>query len=295
MSDFNLKNTKTLSKELYKSDFYRYIPSSLTTVNNNNSNITIHIPREDSYISLQNSYILIDFEVTHDDDTKYAIGDEISLVNLGPVALFSEAKLTTHSGKHLEKVENLHTVSLMHKLLSSSHDTYDIIYGFDSSIPRRREELTNNKEAGEKGTFYNRIRLIDIFGFADQDKITYGLGYNLTLKRNHKDNVIHRANAVANGKVVNKDIACYVEKYTPNLDNQQLVADQLLSKIPTELYYEERSEYRKKIANDGLLTFELGIESSKNIPSWIIVGFKADEKFDSQLHDNSIFDWLPIS
>ena len=41
MSDFNLKNTKTLSRELYKSDFYRYIPNSLATVNNNNSNITI--------------------------------------------------------------------------------------------------------------------------------------------------------------------------------------------------------------------------------------------------------------
>ena len=58
---------------------------------------------------------------------------------------------------------------------------------------RRRQELTNNKEAGEKGTFYSRIRLIDIFGFADQDKITYGLGYNLTLKRNSNNDVIHRA------------------------------------------------------------------------------------------------------
>ena len=62
----------------------------------------------------------------------------------------------------------------MHKLLSSCHDTTDLLYGFDSSITRRWEELTNNKEVGEKGTFYNRIRLIDIFGFADQDKITYG-------------------------------------------------------------------------------------------------------------------------
>ena len=44
MIDFNLKNTKKLSRELYKSDFYRYIPSSLATVNNNNSNITINIP-----------------------------------------------------------------------------------------------------------------------------------------------------------------------------------------------------------------------------------------------------------
>ena len=85
-------------------------------------------------------------------------------------------------------------------------------------------ELTNNKEDGEKGTFYSRIRLIDIFGFADHDKITYGLGYNLTLKRNSNNDVIHRANDVANAKIIIKDIAWYVEKYTPNLDNQQLIA-----------------------------------------------------------------------
>ena len=90
MSDFNLKNTKKLSRELYKSDFYRYIPSSLATVNNNNNNIYINIPREDSYISLQNSYILVGFEVTHNvnANTQYANGEQISLVNLGPVALF---------------------------------------------------------------------------------------------------------------------------------------------------------------------------------------------------------------
>ena len=153
MSDFNWKNTQTLSRELYKSDFYRYIPNSLATANNNNSNITIHIPREDSYISLQNSYVLVEFELTHNDDTKYVDGNEISLVNLGPIAMFAEARLTTHSGKHLEKVENVHPISLMHKLLSSCHETTDLLSGFDSSIPRRRKELTNNKENGEKGIF----------------------------------------------------------------------------------------------------------------------------------------------
>ena len=77
--------------------------------------------------------------------------------------------------------------------------------------------------------------------------------------------------------------------------NQQLVADQLLSETPTELYYQERSVFRKKITNIGLFTFELGIQSSQNIPSWIIIGFMADEIFDSQVHDYSTFDWLPIS
>ena len=77
------------------------------------------MPREGAYICLQNSYISLEFEVLKNDDTRYADNDQISLVNFGPAALFSEAKLTTSSGIHLEKVDNLHTVSLMHKLLTS--------------------------------------------------------------------------------------------------------------------------------------------------------------------------------
>ena len=64
-------------------------------------------------------------------------------------------------------------------------------------------------------------------------------------------------NTVANAKIIIKDIAWYVEKYTPNLDNQQLIADQLLSETPTELYYEERSVFRRKITNNGLWTFRV--------------------------------------
>ena len=74
------------------------------------------------------------------------------------------------------------------------------------------------------------------WGFAGQDKVTYGLGYNLILKRNHNDNVVHRGNTVANAKVIIKDISWYVEQFTPNLDNQQLIADQLLSGLRLQNY-----------------------------------------------------------
>ena len=100
---------------------------------------------------MQNSYISLEFEVLKNDDTRYADNDQISLVNFGPVALFSEAKLTTSSGKHLEKVDNLHTVSLMHKLLTSQQQTSQLMYGFEESVNVRRQELTSNKT--EKGTF----------------------------------------------------------------------------------------------------------------------------------------------
>ena len=120
MELFSLQNNFAMNKPIHKIDFIEYSPSSLATINNSNSNISIIFPREDAYICLQNSYISLEFEVPKNDDTRYADGDQISLVNFGPVALFSEAKLVTSSGKHLEKVDNLHPISLMYKLLTSN-------------------------------------------------------------------------------------------------------------------------------------------------------------------------------
>ena len=112
--------------------------------------------------------ISLEFEVLKNDNTRYANGDEINLVNFGPIALFSEAKLTTSSGKHLEKVDNLHPTCLMYKLLTSSQQTTQLMFGFEESTTVRRQQLTNNKT--EKGTFFVRIILKDLFGFADQEK-----------------------------------------------------------------------------------------------------------------------------
>ena len=116
------------------------------------------MPREDAYICLQNSYISLEFEVLKNNNTRYANNHEIGLVNF---ALFSEAKLTTISGKHLEEVDNLHPISLMYKFLTSGSQTSQLLYGFEESTTIRRQELTNNKN--EKGTFFVRIKLKDFW------------------------------------------------------------------------------------------------------------------------------------
>ena len=281
-----------MDKPLHNIDFIKYSPSSLATINNNNSNISISLPREDAYICLQNSYISIEFEVLKNDDTRYADGDQISLVNFGLIALFSEAKLTTSSGKHLENVDNLHPISLMYKLLTSTHQTSQLMYGFEESQATRRQELTTNKT--EKGTFFVRIKLTDIFGFADQEKITYGLGYTLTLKRNNNNDPIIKDNGVDPAKINIKDISWYIPHYVPSLENQQLVMDQILDKDPTELFYTERVVFRKDVNANNNWTFELG-NSGESTPSFVIVGFQARNKIDSQTHNNVIFDRLPTS
>ena len=281
-----------MDKPIHKIDFIKYSPSSLATINNNNSNISIIFPREDAYICLQNSYISLEFEILKNDDTRYVDGDQISLVNFGPVALFSEVKLTSSSGKHLEKVDNLHPISLMYKLLTSNQQTSQLMYGFEESQATRRQELTNNKT--EKGTFFVRIKLTDIFGFADQEKITYGLGYTLTLKRNNNNDPIIRDNGVDAAKINIKDISWHIPHYVPSLENQQLVMDQILDKVPTEIYYMERIVFRKDVNTNNNWTFELG-SSGESTPSFIIVGFQARNKIDSQTQDNAIFDRLPVS
>ena len=114
--------------------------------------------------------------------------------------MFSNYKLTTSSGKHLEEISHAHIVSLMYKLLTSSKDGDDLSIGFDRNRGRRKNELSINKSI--KGKYHIRIYLKDIFGLAEhQEKGTYVLGYKLTLTRNTDNAVLNKDNAVVNGRV----------------------------------------------------------------------------------------------
>ena len=52
--------------------------------------------------------------------------------------------------------------------------------------------MKKKKEARQKGSFFNRIGLIDNSGFADQLKLIYGLGYNRILKGKNFDSFFRR-------------------------------------------------------------------------------------------------------
>ena len=190
----------------------------------------------------------------------------------------------------------MHKICLKYKLLTSQQQTSQLMYGFEESVTIRRQELTNYKT--EKGTFFVRKKLKDLFGFADQEKKPYGLGYTLTLKRNSSIDAIIRCNGVDVAKVVVKDISWYIPDYVPNLVNQQFVMDQLLNKDPTELSYIERTVFRNYVNTNNNWTFDLGNSGGsyrESTPTFIIVGFEARNKIHSQTHDKATFDRLPIS
>ena len=146
-----------------------------------NNQILIDILREDSAFSLKDSYLELDFNVTHraGAPARYAGNDHIRLVKLGPTALLTKYKLTSSSGKEEEEIDNAHVICLIYKLIWSSRDSDDLSIGFHRNIEARERELTNKKST--KWNYHLRIYSKDIFGFAKhQDNCTYGLGYKLT-------------------------------------------------------------------------------------------------------------------
>ena len=223
---FKLSEKYSINGDILKCDYIRYSPSEISTINTANSQVYINIPREDSVISLLNSYLELNFDVLHAaTNNRYVDGNDIKLVNLGPIALFSNYKLTNSSGKHLENIDHAHIVSLMYKLLTSSKGSDDLSIGLDRERNRRQRELSNKSQ---KGKYLVRIYLKDVFGFAEyQEKGTYGLGYKLSLTRNSDNAVLNKGNTINNGKIKINAIEWYVPHYTPSMRQESILSKQI--------------------------------------------------------------------
>ena len=127
--------------------------------------------------------------------------------------------------------------------------------GFDHDRGRRQRELTNNKNINGKN--HVRIYLRVIFGLAENvEKGTSGLGHKLTLTRNSDNSALNKTNATIVGKSKIKTIEWYVPHYTPTVSNQAILSKQILSRVPTELQYLERSVSMKVVNTQNIWIFE---------------------------------------
>ena len=195
------------------------------------------------------------------------------------MALFSNFKLTTSSGKHLEDISHAHLVSLMYKLITSSKNSDDPSIGFDRSSAKRRAEITNIKNVNGKS--HLRIMLKDVFGFAEhQEKATYGLGYKLTLTGNEDEAVIDKVAGIAEAGIKVDHIHWYVPHCIPSVQQQGIISKQILKRTSTELRYVELSVFMKEVNNQTLWNFELGSQENMNVPIWIIIAFQQQNRQD---------------
>ena len=178
---FKLNNENyEIDHKILKCYYIRFSPAEISTLNVPNSRIYIKKTREGFVISSLNSYLDSNFEVIQKVDiSRFAIGNDIRLIKLGPIGLFSKFNLTTSSGKHLEDRSHAHIVCLKFKLITTARDTDGLCIGFDRGRNRKGDELTNIKNIKVK--YHVRNMLEDVLGFAEQqEKATYGLGYKIT-------------------------------------------------------------------------------------------------------------------
>ena len=93
---FKLNENYEVDRRIPKCGYISYSPAGTSTINTPNSQSYINISRENSVISLLNSYFDLNFKVIkRTDNSSYANGNDIRLVNLSPIALFSNFKKTS--------------------------------------------------------------------------------------------------------------------------------------------------------------------------------------------------------
>ena len=156
---------------------------------NTNSNIILN--REENHLYLHDSYLEIEFVLSDDAGCVFANDANIRLVNYGMMALFSSVKLETSGGRTIEYIDHCHPNLLMYKLLTSTDDEYEI--GFVRNQGNRDGQLKGGHIAAQRGHMDMMI-MSDLFGFVnDLEKIIFGLGFKLVLKR--KNNYFSWTNA----------------------------------------------------------------------------------------------------
>ena len=110
---FKLNSNYEVDRKILKCEYIRYSPAETSTISTRTRLLNINIPKADSVIALLISYLDLNFEVVKKfDNSRYANGNDIRLVNLGPFALFRNFKQTNYKGKHAEDFTHARIVSI---------------------------------------------------------------------------------------------------------------------------------------------------------------------------------------
>ena len=222
-----MDTTYGYNNDIHKTKIIKYKPNYLATINTVNPNINIILNREENHLHLRDSYLKIVFVVSDDAGGVFANDANIRLVNYGMMAMFSSVKLKTSGGRTIEYIDHCHPNLLMYKLLKSIDDEYES--GFVKNQGNRDGQFSGDHFVAQRGHMYMMIKMSDLFGFVnDLEKIIYGLGFKLILKRNNNDRALYRVNAnpgaVGNdGNIEIRDISWCVPSIDPSNDIRNIV------------------------------------------------------------------------
>ena len=114
------------------------------------------------------------------------------------------------------------------------------------------------------------------------------------MTRNADKAVLNRDDAINNAKSKIKAKKWYVPQYTSNLEQQNILLNQIMKKMTTELQYPERSLFKKNVNTQNFLTFALGV-TDISIPVWMFVVFQQSDRQHDQNLNNDTFWRMPVT
>ena len=98
-------------------------------------------------------------------------------------------------------------------------------------------------------------------------------------------------NAIVIGKIKINSIERYVPCYTPSVEQQAILSNQILDKTPTELQNVENSVFMEEVNSQNFWFFELGTQTG----ILIIISFLQQDRQDSQNVDSDTFYRPPVT
>ena len=297
---------------IYEYEYREYNP--ITGTNLNRGSIVITIEAQDIYTHPAESFLIIEGELIKDDGNRYAVDDEVALINNGLMYLFSDVRfhLASHEIEVLQNPGHATTMLGMLKFPDDFSKSQGLNQcwikdtGLGDGNPEgdnpnkgfklRRDYIINMPEDDNKGKFNFKIPLKHFLGFCeDYTKILYGMQQRLTLTRTDNNNAILKRNAAAGGaaavgKVNLEKISWFMPHVIPS-DAYRLQLNKIIEKkekIPVG-YRMLQCDNIPVVGRGTGFTWRLGVKSSPDIPRFIIVGFQTGKNND-QTTNPAIFD-----
>ena len=297
-----IKEPLERDESIRRYEYNEYLPITGTSLNTNGE-IRIIIESTDEFLNPSQSFIQIEGQLVKSTaGAAYGDGDNITLVNNGPMFLFSNIKYEM-SGYEVESINYPGPASTMKGLLKYSPNYAEgqgMNHCWMKDTTNEANITTNNgfkmrqsyiiKSPNPKGNFNFCIPLHHVFGYADDyDKISYGLRHILTLNRQGDNDAIFRAGTVDAGKIVISKISWMMPRVLPN-DKEKL---KLIKLIESEESIQAgfRAHHCDTISVPEAQTFswKLNVRTSPECPRWVIVAFQTNRS-DQQDKNSATFD-----
>ena len=120
-------------------------------------------------------------------------------------------------------------------------------------------------------------------------KAQYGIGCKLTLTKNTENAVSNKGEAINKGKIKINAIEWFVPHYTPSIIQQNILMNQIIKKMATQLQHTETSVFMKEVTTQNFWNFEIGTQEGINIPIWIFTVFRqSDREHDQNLNNENL-------